>query len=63
MNRDRLQLLEYGFVTILLIVGWFALASLSHNILVKSLLAWVGLGAIVLYWRWLLKNKTRTRQQ
>ena len=56
MRSDRLQLLKYSVATVALIVGWFGLTSLSHNILLQSLLGWIGLGAIALYWGWLLKN-------
>lgn len=59
MTQDTLELLKHGLLTVLLVVGWFGLASLSHNVLIQSLLGWVGLAVIVLYWRWLLKNKLR----
>ena len=60
MRQDRLQLLKYGLVTALLIASWFGLASLSHNILVRASLGWVGLVVIVVYWGWLLrKHKLR----
>jgi hypothetical protein len=56
---DRLQALKYALITVALIAGWFALASISHRMLVELLLGWIGLGGIVLYWRWLLRNKLR----
>lgn len=59
MRQDSLQLLKYGFITAVLIAGWFGVAFLSHNILVQSLLGWIGLAVIVFYWRWLLRNKLR----
>jgi hypothetical protein len=59
MSRDRMELLKYGFITVLLIAGWFGLASLSHNLLVRLLLAWIGLAVVVVYWRWLIRNKVR----
>jgi hypothetical protein len=57
MSRDRLQLLKYGFITVTLMAGWFGLGSLSHNVLVQSLLGWIGVGVIAFYWRWLIRNK------
>jgi hypothetical protein len=59
MRKDSLQLLKYGLITAALIAGWFGLTSISHNVLVQSLLGWIGLVVIVLYWRWLLRNKLR----
>lgn len=59
MRKDSFQLLKYGFITAVLIAGWFVLASLSHNILVESPLGWIGVIVAVLYWRWLLRNKFR----
>jgi len=52
-----MELLKYAFITVLLIAGWFALGSLSHNVLLQSLLGWIGFGALALYWRWLIRNK------
>ncbi|MGO9402129.1 MAG: hypothetical protein ACLPVW_01515 [Terriglobales bacterium] len=59
MKKDSFQLLKYGFVTAVLMAGWFALASLGRNILLQSLFGWIGLVVIVLYWRWLRRNKLR----
>jgi hypothetical protein len=59
MEKDTAQLLKYSFITVLLIAAWFGLTSLSHSIVVESLLGWVGLIAIAFYWRWLIKNKIR----
>jgi len=60
MRQDRLQLMKSALVTAVLIVGWFGLASMSHNVLVQSLLGWIGLGVIAVYWGWLLrKHKLR----
>jgi hypothetical protein len=57
MRKGSFDLLKYGFITAVLIAAWFGLASLSHNILVESLLGWIGLVVIGFYWRWLLRNK------
>ena len=62
MTKRSFDLLRYGFITAVLIVGWFALASLSHNLLIEMLLGWIGLIVIVFYWRWLLRNKLRPRK-
>ena len=59
MKHDSLQLFKYGLITALIVVAWFALTSLSHNVLVEIVLGWIGLGGVVLYWRWLLRNKVR----
>jgi len=59
MRQDTFQLLKYGFITVGLIAAWFGLASLSHNILLQSLLGCIGLVMIVLYWRWLRRTKLR----
>jgi hypothetical protein len=59
MGRDTRRLLKFGLITALLIAGWFELASVSHNVLLQLLLGWVGLGVVVLYWRWLQRNKLR----
>jgi hypothetical protein len=57
MRKDRLHLLKYSLVTVLLIAGWFGVASVSRNILLRYLLGWVGFGVIALYWGWLLRTK------
>lgn len=57
MRKDSFDLLKYGFITAVLIAGCFGLASLTHSILVQSLLGWLGLVVIVFYWRWLRRNK------
>ena len=57
MRKNNFDLLKFGFITAVLIAGWFGLASLSHNILVQSLLGWIGLVVIVFYWRWLRRSK------
>ncbi len=56
-RNDRLDLLKHALLLVLLIVGWLALTLLSHNVVVQSVLGWVGLGAVALYARWLLKKK------
>lgn len=57
MKGDRIQVAKYGLLTSGLVVGCFALTSVSHNIVVQSLLGWAGLAAIALYFRWLWHNK------
>jgi hypothetical protein len=59
--RDRLQLLGRALVGLFLLAGWFALTSLSDNILVQSLLGWAGFVPVALYFRWLLRNKVLSR--
>jgi hypothetical protein len=59
MTPDRLQLLKFGIISAVLIVGWFVLTSVTHNIVLQSLLGWIGLGVIALYYRWLKKNKVQ----
>jgi hypothetical protein len=54
VNRD---LIKHGVLTVLLVSGWFALASLSRNSGVQSALGWVGLAVVAFYFRWILKNK------
>jgi hypothetical protein len=44
MSVDSRDLLKFGLLTVALIAGWFALASVSHNLIVESLFGWVGLG-------------------
>ncbi len=56
MTPDRVQLLKYAVVTVILIVGWFGLASISHNVFIQSLLGWIGLAVVAVYWGWLLKK-------
>jgi hypothetical protein len=46
-------------VGFLLDAGCFALASVSHRLIMQVVLGWLGLGVVVLYVRWLLKNKIR----
>ena len=57
--RADTELLKYGVVTALLTAGWFALASVGRNILVESLLGWVGLVVVCLFLRWVIRNKVR----
>ncbi len=59
MTEDTSQLLKFSFITVVLIAGWFALASISKNVLIDSLLGWIGLGVLALFWRWLRRNKLR----
>ncbi len=59
VNSDRWQLLKYGLLTVLVVAMWFALTALSHNWLVQVALGWIGVAALALYWRWLLRNKVR----
>jgi hypothetical protein len=62
MSVDSRDLLKFGLLTVALIAGWFALASVSHNLIVESLFGWVGLGVIAWYLRWLVKNKVKPPQ-
>jgi hypothetical protein len=57
--KDRLQLLKYALIAVVLIAAWLGSMSLSHNILVQSLLGWIGLGVVVFYYRWLRRNRLR----
>lgn len=41
----------------MLVVAWFALASLSRNVAVQSVVGWLGLGGLIVYVRWLFKHK------
>ncbi len=61
MNSDKVELLKYGCITVVLVVGCFALTSVSRSIYLQVLLGWVGVGILVLYFRWLHKNKLRLR--
>jgi hypothetical protein len=54
---DRTELWKHGLLLALLIVGWFALASFSHNLWFQIALGWIGFGGVALYFRWLLKRK------
>jgi predicted PurR-regulated permease PerM len=53
------DLLKHASLLVLVIVGWFALASLTDNLIAKVILGWVGFGIVALYYRWLRKNKVR----
>lgn len=60
MSNDGIDLLKHGFLAVLFIVCWFALVSTTHNIAVQMLLGWLGLGLLVLYFRWLKRHKLRS---
>jgi hypothetical protein len=62
MNQDKLQLFKYAFIFALLIAGWFALTSVSNNLLAQLLLGWIGFGVVALYYRWLVRNKMRSSE-
>lgn len=57
MKNDTLELLKFAALTVIVIVGWFALASASRNPILEFVLGWIGLAAVVLYWVWLKRNK------
>jgi hypothetical protein len=59
MRPDRFQLLKFALILVMLVLAWFGLTSLSHNLMLQSLLGWVGLGVVAFYYRWLLRNKVR----
>jgi hypothetical protein len=55
-RSDRIKLLEHAFITAILITTWFGIASLSHDVLIQSLLGWSGFVLVALYWGWLLRK-------
>jgi uncharacterized membrane protein YeaQ/YmgE (transglycosylase-associated protein family) len=59
MTLDTRELLKFSFLTVAVVAGWFALASVSKNVIVEIVLGWVGLAFLALYWRWLLKKKAK----
>jgi hypothetical protein len=59
MRPDRFQLLKFALILVMLVLAWFGLTSLSHSLMLQSLLGWVGLGVVAFYYRWLLRNKVR----
>jgi hypothetical protein len=59
MPKDGLQLFKFALIFALLILGWFSLTSVSHNVLLQLLLGWIGLGIVALYYLWLKRNKIR----
>jgi hypothetical protein len=62
MTKDTFQLLKYSVISSLLVAAWFASTGLSDSLVVKYLIGWVGLAVVVLYFRWLLKNKVGPRE-
>lgn len=58
-GSDGIGLLAHGLLLALLVVGWVALVSLSHNAVLQNLSGWVGLAGLVIYLRWLLEHKVR----
>jgi hypothetical protein len=68
LTTDSVDLLKHGLIATLLVVAWFALTFLSHNVVVQSMVGWLGLGGLILYARWLFKHKVsrslhRTRSE
>jgi FtsH-binding integral membrane protein len=61
MTKDTFQLLKYALIGVLLIAVWFGATSLSRNIVVESLLGWVGFAAVALYWLWLKRKIGRPK--
>lgn len=59
MSSDKVELLKYGCITAVLVIGCFVLTSVSRNVYLQILLGWVGVGALVIYFRWLHKKKLR----
>ncbi len=59
---DPLQLLLFAFVFVLLVAGWFALASVSHNVWIQIGFGWIGFAVVALYYRWLMRHKVGPRK-
>ena len=60
MKRDTARLLQYGFLGAVLVAAHFgALVLLPINIIFKSLLGWVGIGLVVLFYRFSQRHEPK----
>jgi hypothetical protein len=62
MRRDRLQLFKFALIFALLVLAWFSLTSVSHDLFLRLVLGWIGLGVVALYYGWLKRDKIRPKK-